>query len=71
MTLIDTNNTVPENTQLITVPEVAAILCVSKQVIYRMVKNKKIPHFRFNNQVRFSKSEIKQYLESHKQDIIE
>ncbi len=65
------NNSVLENSQLITAPEAAAILCVSKQVLYRMVKNKKIPHYRFNHQVRFSRDELRQYLESHKHDVVD
>jgi excisionase family DNA binding protein len=44
--------------ETVTVPEVAEFLRVSRQTIYMMVKNGKIPHFRVGSKVRFKRSDI-------------
>lgn len=44
--------------ETMTVPEVAQLLRVTRQTIYNMVKNGKIPHFRVGAKVRFNRSDI-------------
>lgn len=44
--------------ETVTVPEVAEFLRVSRQTIYMMVKNGKIPHFRVGSKVRFKRSDV-------------
>lgn len=41
-----------------TVKEVADFLRVSRQTVYTMVREGKLPHFRIGNKVRFKRSEI-------------
>lgn len=44
--------------ETMTVPEVAQLLRVTRQTIYNMVRNGKIPHFRVGAKVRFNRSDI-------------
>jgi len=44
--------------QNMTVKEVADILRVSRQTVYTMVREGKLPHFRVGNKVRFKQSDI-------------
>lgn len=44
--------------ETMTVPEVAELLRVTRQTIYNMVRNGKIPHFRVGAKVRFNRSDI-------------
>lgn len=41
-----------------TVKEVADFLRVSRQTVYTMVREGKIPHFRVGNKVRFKRADI-------------
>ena len=43
---------------VLTVPEVADLLRMSRQTIYNMIRAGKIPHFRVGNKVRFSRADI-------------
>jgi excisionase family DNA binding protein len=45
-------------TENMTVKEVADFLRVSRQTVYTMVREGKLPHFRIGNKVRFKRSEI-------------
>lgn len=47
---------------LISVKQLMKILPISQASIYRMIKNKKIPHYRFENSVRFEKDEIHSWI---------
>lgn len=42
----------------LTVQEVANYLRVSRQTVYTMVRENKIPHFRVGNKVRFKRADI-------------
>lgn len=44
--------------ETLTVQEVAKYLRVSRQTIYTMIRNGKLPHFRIGNKVRFKKADI-------------
>ena len=52
--------------ETVTVPEVAEFLRVSRQTIYMMVKNGKIPHFRVGSKVRFKRSDIEAFAQPTK-----
>ena len=41
-----------------TVAEVAAYLLVSRQTIYTMVREGKLPHFKIGNKIRFRRADI-------------
>ena len=41
-----------------TVPEVAKLLRMSRQTIYNMIREGKIPHFRVGTKVRFNRADI-------------
>lgn len=45
-------------TENMTVMEVAQFLRVSRQTIYNMVRDGKVPHFRVGNKVRFKRADI-------------
>jgi excisionase family DNA binding protein len=42
----------------LTVPEVAKLLRMSRQTIYNMIRDGKIPHFRIGNKVRFTRTDL-------------
>jgi len=41
-----------------TVPEVAKLLRMSRQTIYNMIREGRIPHFRVSTKVRFNRADI-------------
>jgi len=41
-----------------TVPEVAKLLRMSRQTIYNMIREGKIPHFRIGSKVRFNRADL-------------
>ncbi len=41
-----------------TVPEVAKLLRMSRQTIYNMIREGKIPHFRVGTKVRFNRADL-------------
>ncbi len=52
-----------ENKQILTAEDVAEMLSVSKQSIYRLARQNLIPHVRLGNRtVRFSKIKIEEWL---------
>jgi excisionase family DNA binding protein len=42
----------------LTVPEVAKLLRMSRQTIYNMIREGKIPHFRIGTKVRFNRADL-------------
>ena len=42
----------------LTVPEVAKLLRMSRQTIYNMIRDGKIPHFRIGNKVRLTRTDL-------------
>lgn len=54
---------------IMTIPEVARYLKVSKAKMYYLVSKKKIPHIRFGRNVRVRKSDLMEWLELHMQKI--
>jgi len=52
------------------VNEVAAVLQISIQTIYRYVANGEIPFHKLNRSVRFKPSEIKSWIESKKSGVM-
>jgi DNA binding domain, excisionase family len=51
---------------LLTVQEVAQILNVSDETVYRMVRENQIPYSKIRRQIRFLSWEINNWLESNK-----
>lgn len=47
-----------EEPSVLTVPEVAKLLRVSRQSVYIMLRTGKLPHFRVGNKVRFNRADI-------------
>lgn len=50
------------DSDILTVPEVAAVLRVSKETVYKMVSANEIPFRRIRQQIRFLGWEIKEWL---------
>lgn len=57
--------TVGLNTKLYTLDELAVFLNKSKTTVYRMVKTKKIRYRRVGNSIRFTDSDISDYLDKN------
>jgi excisionase family DNA binding protein len=49
--------------RVLTVPQVAEYLQISKAKIYYLVQRKEIPHIRINRNVRIRESDLKKWLE--------
>lgn len=47
----------------LTVPEVAQMLRVSRQTIYNMIREGKIPHFRVGSKVRFNRKDVEAFMQ--------
>jgi excisionase family DNA binding protein len=54
----------PEQDEVLTYPEAAAVLRVSERTLYRLVAEGKVPHQRVGVQVRFLRSELLAMLRS-------
>ena len=52
--------------EIMTIPEVARYLKISKSKIYYMVQKKQIPHIRLGRNVRIKESELLNWLEKHR-----
>lgn len=57
-------------TTLMTVDELSAFLKISKPGIYRMIRSREVPFIRIGRRLRFSKSEIDQWLQKSKTDVL-
>lgn len=55
---------------LLTVPELASIIRVSRSSIYRLVEARKIPFIKFGGVVRFLRRDLDAYLEAGRTDVI-
>ena len=47
----------------LTVPEVAQMLRVSRQTIYNLIREGKIPHFRVGSKVRFNRKDVEAFMQ--------
>ena len=52
--------------RILTIPEVALYLKISKSKIYYLVQRKEIPHVRIGRNVRIKESDLVKWLEMHK-----
>ncbi len=50
---------------ILTIPEVARYLKISKSKIYYLVQRREIPHFRIGRNVRIKESELMKWLDMH------
>ena len=53
--------------RILTIPEVALYLKISKSKIYYLVKRKEIPHVRIGRNVRIKEGDLVKWLEKHKE----
>ncbi len=51
--------------QILTIPEVARYLKISKSKIYYLVQRKEIPHVKIGRNVRIKESDLAKWLEKH------
>lgn len=49
--------------KILTATEVAEMLGVSRETIYRLARSNQIPHFRVGTALRFSKEKVKEWIE--------
>jgi excisionase family DNA binding protein len=52
---------------VLTVAQAAKRLALSPSKVYRLVAARRIPHHRFDGAIRFSESDLEEYLESTKE----
>lgn len=50
--------------EFLTVPEVASLLRISKDGVYRLVQRRMVRHYTLPRGIRFKRKDIDQYLES-------
>jgi excisionase family DNA binding protein len=52
---------------IMTIPEVARYLKISKSKIYYLVQRREIPHFKIGRNVRIKESELTKWLDRHQE----
>jgi len=52
--------------KLYNIDEIAEVMNISKTTLYRLVQTRKIPFYKIKGCVRFSKTDILEYLENHR-----
>ncbi|WP_407642413.1 helix-turn-helix domain-containing protein [Caballeronia arvi] len=55
----------PLNDEILTIPEVAALLRVAEKTVYTLAQRGEIPAFKVGGQWRFSRSAIQAWIDSH------
>jgi excisionase family DNA binding protein len=60
-------NTTPKLDRVMTIPEVAEYLKISKSKIYYLVNQRKIPHIRLQRNVRVFESDLQEWLKKQKE----
>ncbi len=55
--------------EIMTVPEVARYLKISKAKIYALVSQKQIPHIRIQRNVRIRKADLEKWIQSNLSDM--
>jgi excisionase family DNA binding protein len=58
----------PKFDRIMTVPEVADYLQISKSKLYYLVQKKKIPHIRIQRNVRIFESDLVEWLKKNKEN---
>lgn len=53
------------------VKEVSEYLALKASTVYSLVEEKKIPHYRINRQIRFKKSDIDEWMEKQREEVVE
>ena len=53
------------------VKEVATYLALKASTVYSLVEEKKIPHYRIGRQIRFKSSEIDQWMEKQREEVVD
>ena len=52
-----------EDTNLMTVEDVAALLTVEKQLVYKLKRDRKIPFIKIGGVIRFRRADVDQWIE--------
>jgi excisionase family DNA binding protein len=60
-------NATPKLDRVMTIPEVAEYLKISKSKIYYLVNQRKIPHIRLQRNVRVFESDLQEWLKKQKE----
>ncbi len=55
---------------ILTIPEVARYLKISKSKIYYLVQRREIPHVKIGRNVRIKESELTKWLDKHQYSIV-
>jgi excisionase family DNA binding protein len=53
------------------VKEVSSYLAFRSSTLYRMVEEKKIPHYRIGRHIRFKKAEIDEWMDCKKEEVVD
>lgn len=59
----------PTSDKVLTIPEVAAYLKISKSKIYYLVSRKEIPHLKLGRNVRIRESDLQKWLELQVEEV--
>lgn len=60
----------PSGNKVLTIPEVAAYLKISKSKIYYLVAQKQIPHLKLGRNVRIRESDLQEWLELQTEKVL-
>ncbi|MBI3365998.1 MAG: helix-turn-helix domain-containing protein [Ignavibacteriae bacterium] len=66
----DPHRTARNLPKLLTPPEAAAFLRISRASLYRLVDTRKIPFYRVSRSLRFSEEDLNKYLSGHRTEQI-
>ena len=56
--------------EILTIPQVAKMLKMSKAKVYMLINQKKIPHVKIGRNVRILEPELIKWIEKHKQPVL-
>jgi excisionase family DNA binding protein len=62
-------NSITEFNKILTIPEVASYLKISKSNVYYLVQKRKIPHIRIQRNVRIFETDLIEWLKKQKEDV--
>jgi len=68
--VVDKETTQPIQITLLTIPQVAKSLCLSRAKVYLLISNEGLPVVRFGRAMRVSPTSLKQWLQQREQGLI-
>ena len=66
-----TSNLEDSNSGFLNVAENAGYLGIKTSTVYSLVEAKQIPHYRIGRQIRFKKSDIDEWMEKRKEEVVD